>query len=142
MKIEKKQLYKFDLEFIFLAGVVGIRTHVVLTHTSFGDWHHRPLGDTPILQGTYHFTLFFRGRIQCNTCEFFIAPKIQNYYCCMCLSLSYIYIISYFFIKIKKDFLVAIVSLRTTSFTECFTLQRTTCSITSSSIHGGGFTLN
>lgn len=30
----------------------------------------------------------------------------KNVICCVCLSLSYIYIIQYFFIKIKKDFLV------------------------------------
>ena len=38
----------FLLKLQMMARVVGIRTHVVLTHTSFGDSRHRPLGDTRI----------------------------------------------------------------------------------------------
>ena len=51
-----------------MARAVGIRTHVVLTHTSFGDSRHRPLGDARIYggrsgirtHGTFQFATFPR----------------------------------------------------------------------------------
>ena len=41
-------------------------------------------------------------------------PALQassNTYCCMCLYLFYIYIITYFFIKIKKDFYISLTNI-------------------------------
>ena len=63
----------------------GIRTHITGVRGQFP----KPLEDTAIYKTHHNFLL--------NALEYVVD-------CCKRLSLSYIYIISYFFIKIKSDF--------------------------------------